>query len=91
VRRLLGGITGTDGLGQRFEGILTPVSGTGGLIATRLTTEDSLLSRLASDLVRFDDRMGRREDALNKQWSALETALAKAQSRTSDISGLSQS
>jgi flagellar hook-associated protein 2 len=88
VRKLFGGITGSDGLGQRFEGIINPVSGAGGLLATRLTTEDSILSRLASDLTAFDERMTRKEDALNKQWSALETALAKAQSRAQDISGL---
>ena len=35
--------------------------------------------------------MTAKQDALSKQWSALETALQKAQSRASDISGLSSS
>jgi flagellar hook-associated protein 2 len=89
VRKLLGGITGTDGAAQRFEGLLDPVAGTGGMLAARISSQDSTLSRLASDLTAFDARMTAKEAALNKQWSALETALAKAQSRKQDISGLS--
>jgi flagellar hook-associated protein 2 len=91
VRKLLGGIAGTDGVSQRFEGLLDPVAGTNGMLATRITSEDSTLSRIASDLVAFDARLSRKEEALNKQWSALETALAKAQSRSGDLSGLSSS
>jgi flagellar hook-associated protein 2 len=91
VRKLLGGITGTDGFAQRLEGIVDPVAGTNGTLSQRISSEDSTLSRIASDLLAFDARMTRKQDALNKQWSALETALQKAQSRASDISGLSTS
>jgi flagellar hook-associated protein 2 len=91
VRKLLGGITGTDGFAQRLEGIVDPVAGTNGTLSQRISSEDSTLSRIASDLLAFDTRMTRKQDALNKQWSALETALQKAQSRASDISGLSTS
>jgi flagellar hook-associated protein 2 len=91
VRKLLGGITGTDGFAQRIQGILDPVSGTNGTLAQRISSEDSTLSGIANDLIAFDKRMTQRQDALNRQWSALETALQKAQSRASDISGLSSS
>jgi flagellar hook-associated protein 2 len=88
VRKLLGGITGTNGFAQRIQGILDPVSGTNGVLTQRISSEDSTLSSIANDLIRFDKRMTAKQDALSKQWSALETALQKAQSRASDISGL---
>ena len=44
---------------------------------------------MKTDLARFDERLERKEAALNKQYAALEAALAKAQARASDISGLS--
>jgi len=88
VRRLLGGIAGTDGFGQRLEGLLEPIAGTGGTLATRISSQDSVLSRLKDDLLRFDDRLARREELLNKQYAALETALSKAQARAGDIAGL---
>jgi flagellar hook-associated protein 2 len=89
VRKLLGGISGTDGIAQRFTGILDPVASTTGTLAQRISSEDSSLSRIASDLTDFDERMTNKEAALQKQWTALETALQQAQSRASNISGLS--
>jgi flagellar hook-associated protein 2 len=89
VRKLLGGIAGTNGIAQRFEGILDPVAGTDGLLASRISSEDSSLKRTADALVTFDARLSRKQEMLNRQWSALETALAKAQARAQDISGLS--
>ncbi|MEA2178269.1 MAG: flagellar hook-associated protein 2 [Solirubrobacteraceae bacterium] len=91
VRKLLGGITGTAGFAQRLEGLVDPVAGTGGTLAGRISSEDSTLSRISRDLTNFDERMTRKQAALQKQWSALETALAAAQSRASDITGLSAS
>ena len=91
VRKLLGGISGTDGFAQRITGILDPVAGTNGTLAQRISSEDSTLSGIANDLIAFDARMTQKQDALNRQWSALETALQAAQSRASDISGLSSS
>lgn len=91
VRKLLGGIAGTAGFAQRMEGLVDPLSGTGGTLAGRISAEDSTLSRISRDLTDFDERMTRKQAALQKQWSALETALAAAQSRASDISGLSAS
>jgi flagellar hook-associated protein 2 len=89
VRKLLGGITGTDGVGQRFEALLDPIAGTGGTLDSRISSEDSVLSRLKDDLARFDERLVRKQEALNKQFSALETALSQAQARAGDLSGLS--
>lgn len=88
VRRLLGGIPGVDGFAQRIGGILDPVSGTTGTLAQRISLEDSTLSGIANDLTAFDQRMTLRQSALQKQWTALETALQQAQSRASGIAGL---
>jgi flagellar hook-associated protein 2 len=89
VRKLLGGITGTDGVAQRFESLLEPIAGTGGTLAGRISSEDSALSRLKDQLAKFDERLERKEAALNKQYAALEAALAQAQARAQDIAGLS--
>jgi flagellar hook-associated protein 2 len=91
VRRMLGGIAGTDGFAQRIAGILDPVSGTNGTIAQRISSEDSTLSSIGSDLTAFDARMTLRQSALQKQYTALETALQQAQSRASSIAGLGSS
>jgi flagellar hook-associated protein 2 len=91
VRKLLGGLAGTAGFAQRIEALVDPLAGAGGTLAGRISAEESTLSRISRDLTDFDARMTRKQDALQKQWSALETALAKAQSRASDISGLSTS
>jgi flagellar hook-associated protein 2 len=88
VRRFLGGIAGTDGIAQRFENILSPVAGTGGTLDRRISSQNSVLSSIARDLADFDERLSRKEDALNKQYTALETALAQAQSRASNLAGL---
>jgi flagellar hook-associated protein 2 len=88
VRKMLGGISGTDGFAQRIAGILDPVSGTNGTISQRISSEDSTLSGIANDLINFDARMTQRQDALQKQYTALETALQQAQSRASGIAGL---
>ena len=89
VRKLLGGITGTAGVGQRFETLIDPIAGTGGMLAGRIDAEDSTLSRLKDDLAAFDERLQRKQVALNKQFSDLEAALSQAQARAKDISGLS--
>jgi flagellar hook-associated protein 2 len=91
VRKLLGGITGTDGVGQRFEALLDPIAGTTGTLATRITSQDSQLSRMKDALLKFDERLERKQASLQKQYTALETALAKAQARGSSIAGLSSS
>jgi flagellar hook-associated protein 2 len=88
VRKLLGGIGGTPGIAQRFEGILGPVAGTGGTLDSRISSQDSVLSSIANDLTDFDARLARKEESLNRQYTALETALAQAQSRQQDLAGL---
>jgi flagellar hook-associated protein 2 len=88
VRRLLGGVTGSSGVAQRFETLTDAVAGTTGMLASRITSEDATLARIKRQLASFDDRLSRKEELLQKQWSGLETALARAQARQQDISGL---
>jgi flagellar hook-associated protein 2 len=89
VRKLLGGVTGTNGLGQRLESLIDPIAGTGGSLAGRITNSDSALSRLKRQLADFDDRLTTKEAALQRQYAALESALNAARTRSSDIAGLS--
>ena len=83
---------GTAGFGARMETLLTPMTETGGTLAGRLEASDSLISRLKQSLTTLDERLARKETQLRKQFTALETALGRAQaqqaSMTSQLAGL---
>ena len=91
VRKLLGGITGTNGFAQRIRGHPRPGLGHERRPSQRISSEDTdaLEHRERPHPVRqaHDGEAGRAQQAV----PAMETALQKAQSRASDISGLSTS
>ena len=74
VRKLLGGITGTNGFASasRASSTRSRARTASCRSASAPRTRRSRASR--DDLIRFDKRMRRKQDALSKQWSALETA-----------------
>ncbi|MDO9353737.1 MAG: flagellar filament capping protein FliD [Solirubrobacteraceae bacterium] len=86
VREFLGATTGTNGFAQQFESILGPLTATGSGIADRIEQQNNSLSTLKKSLTKFDDRLATRETQLRKQFSAMESALAAAQARGSDLS-----
>jgi flagellar hook-associated protein 2 len=85
VEKALKGISGAGGFAQRLDTILTPHVTTGGLLDGRVTAADSELSRLKTSLGRMDDRLTRKEEMLRKQFTALESALAKLQQQQVDM------
>ena len=86
VREFLGAKTGTDGFTQKFTSLLTPQLTSGSGIADRIDQGNSQVSRLKASLVKFDDRLSKREEQLRAQFSAMETALAAAQAKQTDLS-----
>jgi flagellar hook-associated protein 2 len=86
VRALLGATAGVDGFAQKFQSILTPLTASGSGIADRIDQQNNSLSTLKKSLTKFDERLATRETQLRKQFSAMETALAAAQARQSDLS-----
>jgi flagellar hook-associated protein 2 len=85
VRKLLGGATGTDGFAQSFSKILSNYQGSGGLIQARIASATSDLSDLATKLTSFDARMDAKQALLQKQFTAMETALQSSQSSGSSL------
>src|SRR6185312_12705937 len=88
VRTLLGGVSGTDGFAQGFGRILSSYQGSGGLIQARITSTTSDLSDLATKLTTFDARMDAKQALLQKQFTAMETALQASQSSGSSLASI---
>jgi flagellar hook-associated protein 2 len=93
VRKLLGGLSGTDGFSQAFAAALAPLQGTGGVFESRVSAATKDLSTIKTKLDTFDARMDAKEARYQKQFTALEAALQKSQtvgnSLTSYMSSLS--
>lgn len=85
VREFLGAKTGTNGFAQKFEALLAPQLDSGSGIADRIDQGNSQVSRIKASLVKFDDRLSKREDQLRAQFAAMETALAAAQAKQADL------
>jgi flagellar hook-associated protein 2 len=85
VRKLLGGLSGTDGFAQSFGALLAPLQGTGGIFDARVTAATKDLSDIADKLTTFDARMDAKENAYNKKFTALEQAMQKSQAVGSSL------
>lgn len=86
VRTLMGGATGTSGFSQAFGKILSSYQGSGGLIQARIASATSDLSDLKTKLLNFDSRMDAKQALLQKQFTAMETALQSSNSAGSSLS-----
>jgi flagellar hook-associated protein 2 len=74
------------GFAQAFEGLLDPVTRAGdGLLDQRVASADRELGSIKDNLARIDDRLQTKEDYLRAQFTALEEALSKNQSQSSDL------
>lgn len=72
-------------LGAAMETVLAPLTGSGGLVDQRVTAAGAQLSALKSSLDAFDARLGRTEERLRAQFTALELALQRSSSVSADI------
>jgi flagellar hook-associated protein 2 len=88
VRALLGGMPGTSGFGQAFGSILSSYQGGAGLIQSRITSATSDLTDLATKLTSFDSRMDRKQALLQKQFTAMETAMQASNAAGTKLAGL---
>jgi flagellar hook-associated protein 2 len=92
VRKLLGGVDGVDGIAQRFETLIDPMTLTDGMLSSRRTETASELRRIQDTIERFDDRLAFKELRLRKQFETMETLLARQNSiggaLTSALAGL---
>jgi flagellar capping protein FliD len=57
------------------------------MLASRISSEDSIISRLKDQQAEIDQRLALKETTLRAQFTAMETALAQSQSIQSQLSG----
>src|SRR3954447_1338077 len=85
VRKLLGGVIGTNGFAQSFEAKVKAYSQAGGLLDARISSADADIARIKASLTRFDDRMETRQAFYERQFLALESAMSKSQGLQSQL------
>jgi flagellar hook-associated protein 2 len=86
VERLLRGTDFSTGLSARLDDVIKPFTEGGGLFDGRINAAGSEVTRLADQLKRMDERLGRKEEYLRRQFTSLETALLRLNSQSAEIS-----
>jgi flagellar hook-associated protein 2 len=87
VQAALGSPT-TTGFAQRFEKVLDPIVRSGdGLLDQRVRAADDEIKSIQDSLAQWDVRLQAKQDYLQKQFTALETAMNASQSQMSDLQG----
>jgi flagellar hook-associated protein 2 len=87
VEKLLRGDGVTGGFVQRMDGLLKPLVDVGGTFDGRITATQSQLKTFTESLGRIDRRLERKEEFYRRQFTTLETALQRAQSMQTEMSG----
>lgn len=87
VEKLLRGDTVTGGFAQRMDGVLKPLVDVGGTFDGRISSASDQLKTFSDALARMDKRLERKEEFYKRQFTSLETALAKAQSMQTEMAG----
>ena len=87
VRKMLGGITGTDGFAQRLENVVKSYTGAGGMLTARISEGDRSLSQLQTRMTAEDTRLSAVEKRLKTQFAAMESALGNAQNQQAWLAG----
>ena len=89
VERLIRGdgtATG-NGFTQRMDALLKPMTEVGGLLDGRINGAGSELKTIASRMAYMDKRLEKKEEFYKRQFTALETALSRAQSIQQQMAG----
>jgi flagellar hook-associated protein 2 len=87
VRRMLGGLTGTDGFSQRLENVVKSYTGATGMLSARVAEGDRSLSDLQTRMTAEDDRLAAVEKRWKAQFAAMESALGTAQNQQAWLTG----
>lgn len=85
VRELLGGVTGIPGVSQQLDQVVLPATDVESGIGSRIESVNTEIKRIKDSLVRFDDRLSRRETALRAQFGAMELALSRSQAQQAEL------
>jgi flagellar hook-associated protein 2 len=85
VRKLLGGVSGTTGLSQTWEGLIKPLTEANGLLDQRATMAGDEVTRIKDQLSRLDARLADKQEQYKKMFTNMELALSKLNSSTSSV------
>lgn len=85
VQKLMGGVDGTPGLSDAYSDLFKPMVEANGTFDQRIDMAGRELTRVKDAIARMDDRLAKREEVLRKQFTAMELALARSQSQTTDL------
>jgi flagellar hook-associated protein 2 len=87
VRALLAGPSNVGGWARSFETIVHSADTTGGTLDVAINSEGDEVKRLQSDMADWDARLALKQQTLQAQFTAMETALAQSQQQSSWLSG----
>jgi flagellar hook-associated protein 2 len=83
VRKLLGGVAGTDGIAQRFNDLLDPLTKTGGDFDARVKSAEDDQKDFQDRIDRLEQRVSAHETLLRAQFAAMESAVSQSHSTSS--------
>ena len=89
VKELLmrdGATAADDGIAQRISDLTQGFTKTGGLIAAAIDGSNEQVKRLQDQITKMNARLQAREDALRRQFTAMETAIAQLKSSGDSLS-----
>jgi flagellar hook-associated protein 2 len=88
VRSLLGGNTAvTDSFAKKFDDLLAPTVQAGGTIDESIKSQDARRKAVGDQITRMDELLKRKQELLKRQFTAMESALARSQSQGQWLSG----
>jgi flagellar hook-associated protein 2 len=80
-------LSGTSGFGQALDNLLSPTLEAGGTMESRLSSEDSTQKRLNDQIAAMDVILNQKQQTLQQQFTAMETALQASQAQGQWLSG----
>jgi len=83
VRKLLGGVSGVEGVGNKLDSMLDTVVKTDGDFDSRIKSIDKEQSRFDDQIAALDKRIELRAARLRAQFAAMEAAISASQTQSS--------
>jgi flagellar hook-associated protein 2 len=80
-------LSGTSGFGQAIDDLLTPTLQAGGTMDSRLSSEDTTQKTLNDQIADMDVLLQNKQQTLQEQFTAMETALQQSQAQGQWLAG----
>lgn len=87
VRRLLGATSGIDGISQRLDAAIEPLTRSDGALSQRIGSADTELKRVRDSMAALDTRLAQREKRFREMFTRLETLVSASQAQGAWLTG----